>query len=209
MNTLWQSIATHHSWVPWTNAPRARLYPSLATATPTDPALLSSLPISRRLDSSDPGGRAGCPTACLGLRKRGDPGGHLLGQGTRKPHGDHTSSPRASHASSPQDRPTTPELPQTQAQLNTALPTTGPRKRWRERTGGGQSRSAKAISPLSMDQEKEGPGKHQRLPLEVNCSHHSLSLCPELLKVIAWGEPKQPLLPDLDLWAPRSRERMK
>lgn len=27
--------------------------------------------------------------------------GHLLGQGTRKPHGDHTSSPRASHASSP------------------------------------------------------------------------------------------------------------
>ena len=83
--------------------------PGLAASTPTDPALLSSLPISKKLDSSAPGGGAGCPTACLGLQKGGDPGGHLLGQGTRKPHGNHTSSPRASHASSPQDPPELPK----------------------------------------------------------------------------------------------------
>lgn len=77
--------------------------PRRAAPTPTDPALLSSLLISKRLSCSVPDARAGCPTACLRLWKRRDPGGHLLGQGTRKPHGDHTSSPWASHASSPYD----------------------------------------------------------------------------------------------------------
>lgn len=167
----------------------------LAISTPTDPALLSSLPISRRLDSSAPGGGAGCPTACLGVWKRGDPGGHLLGQGTRKPHGNHTSSPRASMPAPLRTGPPPQNGPQPQAQLNAALPTTGPRK-CRGRGEKADSHSARAISPLSTDQEKEVPGKHQILPLEVNCSQRSLSLLLDGPKVMARGKSEHHLLPD-------------
>lgn len=37
--------------------------------TLTVPTLLSRLPISKRLDSSAPGGRTGCPAPCPGLQK--------------------------------------------------------------------------------------------------------------------------------------------
>lgn len=68
------TLTEHGSWVLRTNAlvpgfPTRLPYASeLAAATPTDPGLLPSLPISKALDSSAPSGRAGCPTACLGLQ---------------------------------------------------------------------------------------------------------------------------------------------
>lgn len=42
-----------------------------------------------------------------------------------------------------------------------------------------------------MDQEKEGLGKRQILPLEVSCS-----LLLDRPKVMVWGKPEHHLLPD-------------
>lgn len=138
-----------------------------------------------RLDSSAPGGGAGCPTARLGLRKRGDPGGHLLGQGTRKPHGDHTSSPRASHASSPQDGPTSPELsPNPQGPAEHCAPHHWAEERAEERGGGRQGHSARASPRYPWTGSRTGHGGtrcchwESKLPprprLSGNCSRPQL-----------------------------------
>lgn len=164
--TLWHSPAAPHPQVTWTKLlgsgcsiglPKT---PKLATSTPTDPALLSSLPISKSLGSSAPGGQAGCPTARLGLRSEGiRVEGHLLGQGTRKPHGgNHTSSPRASHASSLGAGPRPQNLPKSPGPAGHCTPHHWAEDRAGGKRGGGEEQSARAISPPAMDWEKVVPG---------------------------------------------------
>ena len=165
--------------------------PGLAASTLTDPALLSSLPFSKRLDSSAPGGRAGCPTACLGLRKRGGSGRPPAGARAPESHTAITlaNSPRASHASSPQDRPTPRIAPNPRPSWTLHSPPLG-----REEDGGtGEEANREPFCyshlPITQGLGEGGPWKHQILPLGVNSSLHPLSLFPELLKATAWGKP--------------------
>lgn len=105
------------------------------------------------------------------------------------------AAPRASMPAPLRSGPPPQNGRQPRAQLNAVLPTTGPRK-CRGRGEEADSHSARDISPLSMDQEKEGLGKRQILPREVNCPQHSLSLLLDRPKVTAGGKPEHRLLPD-------------